>query len=512
MLMEFGQFILEHSQDDPAQLALSRARFAGAVPDFDLALTTLEVRRKLRDKVPEWYAVPTLRFPLRLSGEQCSSTSTARYKASVASALGSVAADLTPQPALSAQNACCHVSSDAAAGTFPQKRLLSGSPSTNGASPVLEPSPNPLSSTNGASLVLGGRIADLTGGLGVDSWAFAQVFDQVLYNEMRPELAAAAALNFRELGVTNITVRNFALVPAASAAPDSSSYPAPLDPSCPAPTGHPLIPGSDPGSPSASVSQILGDFRPDVVFLDPARRASDGRKVFRLEDCQPDVLQLLPELLAACPRILLKLSPMADITLVCKQLGCVKAVHVVAADGECKELLLVLEKDWSGPHTLTIVEDGAVVDVTDFCPSTAKTYQNCGRRHDFSDVYHAQPGSALFEPGKALLKAGAFDLPCQFGLSKLGQHTHLYTGEEIPVALKPFGKCFRIIEMAPLDKRSIKAFGQQYPQAEVTARNIPLTSDQLRAKLGVRSGGTVHIFGLHSDALRSNLLLATERA
>ena len=545
MLMEFGQFILEHSQDDPAQLALSRARFAGAVTDFDLALTTLEVRRKLRDKVPEWYAVPSLRFPLRLSGEQCSSTSTARYKASVAVALGSVAADLTPQPALSAQNACCHVSSDAAAGTSPKKRLLSGSPSTNGASPVLDPSQNPLSSTNGASLVLepsqnplsstngaspvlelsqnpnsctdyapfvhGGRSADLTGGLGVDSWAFAQVFDQVLYNEMRPELAAAAAHNFRELGLTNITVRNFALVPAASAAPDSSSCPAPTDPSCPAPTGHPLIAGSDPGSPSASVFQILGDFRPDVVFLDPARRASDGRKVFRLEDCQPDVLQLLPELLAACPRILLKLSPMADITLVCKQLGCVKAVHVVAADGECKELLLVLEKDWSGPHTLTIVEDGAVVDVTDFCPSTAKTYQNCGRRHDFSDVYHAQPGSALFEPGKALLKAGAFDLPCQFGLTKLGQHTHLYTGEEIPEALQPFGKCFRIIEMAPLDKRSIKAFGQQYPQAEVTARNIPLTSDQLRAKLGVRSGGTVHIFGLHSDALRSNLLLATER-
>jgi hypothetical protein len=120
--------------------------------------------------------------------------------------------------------------------------------------------------------------------------------------------------------------------------------------------------------------------------------------------------------------------------------------------------------------------------------------------------------SVLFEPGKALLKAGAFDLPCQYGLAKLGQHTHLYTGEEIPAELKPFGKCFKIIEAAPLDKRSIKAFGQKYPQADVTARNIPLTSDQLRAKLGVRSGGSVHIFGLHSDALRSNLLLVAERA
>ncbi len=450
-------------------MALSRARYVGEVPNFDLALTTLEVRRKLRDKVPEWYAVPSLVFPFRVSGEQCSSTATARYKAAVA---------LTPQQALLTENACCHVPSDAVASTFGPKCLPSG-------------------------MARGGRrIADLTGGLGVDSWAFAQVFDEVLYNEMRPELAQAAANNFRELGLTNITVRNYALVPGSMA---SSS----------------LIPGSDPGS-SACVSQILGSFHPDVLFLDPARRAADGRKVFRLEDCQPDVLQLLPELLSACPCILLKLSPMADITLVCKQLGCVKAVHVVAADGECKELLLVLEKDWTGPHTLTIVEDGAVlllpastdpsaVDVTNFGPSTAKTYPNCGRRPIFWPVYRTEPGSLLFEPGKALLKAGAFDWPCQFGLQKLGQHTHLYIGEEIPEALKPFGKCFRILEALPLDKRSIKAFGQKYPQAEVTARNIPLTSDQLRAKLGLRSGGSVHIFGLHIDAQKANYLIVTER-
>ncbi len=416
--MNFSEFILAHSSEDPAALALSRDRFASQVPDFDLALTTLEVRRKLRDKVPEWYAVPSLVFPFRVSGEQCSSTATARYKASV---------------------------------------------------------------------VRGRRIADLTGGLGVDSWAFAQVFEEVLYNEMRPELAEAATHNFRELGLTNITVRNYALVPS-------------------------VIPGPDRVSPEACVSQILGSFHPDVLFLDPARRAADGRKVFRLEDCQPDVLQFLPELLAACPRILLKLSPMADITLVCKQLSCVKAVHVVAADGECKELLLVLEKDWSGPHTLTIVEDGAAVDVPDFGPSTAKTYPNCGRPPLFWDVYRTEPGSLLFEPGKALLKAGAFDLPCQFGLSKLGQHTHLYTGEDIPAELRPFGKTFKILEMMPLDKRAIKIIGQKYPQADVTARNIPLTSDQLRAKLGVRSGGDVHIFGLHSDALHSNLLLVVQRA
>ena len=445
--MNFSEFILAHSADDPAALALSRDRFASQVPDFDLALTTLEVRRKLRDKVPEWYAVPSLVFPFRVSGEQCSSTATARYKAAVA---------------------------------------LS---STDSASPVLEPSQNPLSSTNGASPVLGGRIADLTGGLGVDSWAFAAVFDEVLYNEMRPELAQAATHNFRELGLSNITVRNYALVPGDTLGPEGPRYDKE--------TSGSVIPSE------ASVSHILGDFRPDVLFLDPARRAADGRKVFRLEDCQPDVLQLLPELLAACPRILLKLSPMADITLVCKQLGCVKEVHVVAADGECKELLLVLEKDWLGPHTLTVVEDGAVLMIPD--------KNACHTDAPFCHTERSERiSSFLFEPGKALLKAGAFDLPCQFGLSKLGQHTHLYTGEEIPSDLQPFGKTFKILERMPLDKRAIKTIGLKYPQADVTARNIPLTSDQLRAKLGVRSGGDVHIFGVKIDGL-GNCLLATSR-
>ena len=446
--------------------------------------------------MPQWHAVPSLVYPLRISGEQCSSSATARYKASVAagacaqecpgahgapSAAGArykAAVALAPQQALLTENACCHVSSDAVASTFGPKCLPSG-------------------------MARGGRrIADLTGGLGVDSWAFAQVFREVLYNEMRPELADAAVHNFRELGVTNIQVRNCALVPSGMASADRPEN-------------------------GRTVSEILGPFRPDILFLDPARRAADGRKVFRLEDCQPDVLRLLPELLSACPRLLLKLSPMADITLVCNQLGCVREVHVVSADGECKELLLLLEAGWTGPHTLTVMEDGAVMGLGAEAPEPSlrdPTHTSPLRGclwappsyvaeggHGFGDLC-PQSFQLLFEPGKALLKAGAFDLPCTFGLQKLGQHTHLYTGEEIPEALKPFGKTYKILEALPLDKRSIKTIGQKYPRAEVTARNIPLTSDQLRVKLGVRSGGDVHIFGLHSDALHSNLLLVARRA
>lgn len=338
------------------------------------------------------------------------------------------------------------------------------------------------------------RLADLTGGLGVDSWAFSKVAAAVLYNEMKPELAAAAEHNFRELGVENVTVRNCRLEPG-------------------------------------NVGEVLDGFEPDIIFLDPARRSEDGRKVFRLEDCQPDVMKLLPELFETAPLVLLKLSPMADISLVCKQLSGVKEVHVVAAEGECKELLLLLERGYEGEYSTILYESGAVLCVVDQVqgqnglggilgvgpgpgtmplnslrgilggpgPGDKNTPGPKGNWTRSTGDITLGAGQVLFEPGKALLKAGAFDLPCQYGLQKLGRHTHYYIGE-VPEELRPFGKCFEILEVQPLNNKTIKDLGKRYPQASVTARNIPLTSEELRKKLGVKDGGTVHIFGLHSDA------------
>ena len=425
--MSFEEFILAHEGDDVGALALARDRYASSVEDFDLALNTLEARRKLRDKVPEWYAVPALVYPLRLSAEQCSSTSTALYKACVA---------------------------------------LTATDDTKSGQNKMGPNR---------------AIADLTGGLGVDSWAFSKRFGQVLYNEMRPELAKAAEHNFRLLGAANIVVRNAALGPLSGALSRT------------APTDH------------QSVREILGDFRPDMIYLDPARRAEDGRKVFRLEDCQPDVLTLLPELLDACPKLLLKLSPMADITLVCSQLGYVREVHVVAAGGECKELLLLLEKGHEGPYRLFVVEDGAVQEI----PGQAG--EDASFANDGLSGSERPSVRFLFEPGKALLKAGAFDWPCRFGLRKLGRHTHLYIGPEPVEELTPFGKWFRVVETLPLNKRSLKELASRYPQADVTARNIPLTSEELRARLRVRPGSGIHIFGLHEDACAAAVLYVCAR-
>ena len=431
MPMSFADFILQHEHDDPVRLLLSRDKYPDI--DLDLAVTTLEVRKKLRTKVPEWYAVPSLVYPSRLSGEQCSSSGTARYKAKVCGS------SVVPEPSLRDPSHKWAPPSYAAEGghrfgdyTAPAKELLS--------------------------------IADLTGGMGVDSWAFAQVAGEVLYNEMQEGLAKATELNFRELGMENVRF------------------------SCKRVE-------------VGKVREVLDGFEPDVIFLDPARRAEDGRKVFLIEECQPDVLGLLLELFAESRFVLLKLSPMADITMVCKRLGeHVKEVHVVAAGGECKELLFLLDREWQGNRSTFVVEDGTVMEI----PGQAG-----------NDVSHRVPraGECLFEPGKALAKAGAFDLPCRFGLTKLGQHTHLYVGESVPEELRPFGKVFGIVEVLLLSNRTVKEAGKRWPQAEVTARNVPMTSDLLRKKLGCASGGDTHLFGVRVDAASEsgNYLIVTKK-
>ena len=458
MQMSFADFILQHEGDDPVRLLLARDKYPDI--DIDLAVTTLEVRRKLRTKVPEWYAVPSLVYPFRLSGEQCSSSETARYKASLVLGL----------------------------------RLEGVPPKTVTSRPLPPQAAGPsLLCGRGWPQVFGGtpsslNVADLTGGMGVDTWAFAQVAQEVLYNEMQEELAKATELNFRELGVGNVRFRNARVEPG-------------------------------------KVAEVLDGFQPDVIFLDPARRAEDGRKVFLIEECQPDVLGLLPELFEASRFVLLKLSPMADITMACKRLGThVKEVHVVAAGGECKELLFLMDRDWEGNPVTYAVEGGAVMEI----PGQAGN--DGGGQAGKDGIPLVIPGGApslvistgakrsgeicLFEPGKALLKAGAFGLPSgRFGLTKLGQHTHLYVGETVPEELMPFGKVFEVLEVLPLGNRTLKEAGKRWPQAEVTARNVPMTSDLLRKKIGCAPGGDIHLFGVRVDAASEagNYLIVTKK-
>ena len=312
--------------------------------------------------------------------------------------------------------------------------------------------------------------------MGVDCWAFAQVATEVLYNEMQEGLMEATRLNFRELGVENV---QFSCMKVEV----------------------------------GKVREVLDGFEPDVVFLDPARRGEDGRKVFLIEECQPDVVGLLPELFGVSRFVMVKLSPMADITMACKRLSHVKEVHVVAAGGECKELLFVMDREWEGEHTVFVVENGSVMEIPGHPSTSSGTARDDVSASVISTGAKRSGEIWLFEPGKALSKAGAFDLPCRFGLTKLGVHTHLYTGGAVPEGLEPFGKWFEVVEVLPLNNRTMKEAGKRWPQAEVTARNVPMTSDLLRKKIDCASGGDIHLFGVRVDAAADagNYLIVTKK-
>lgn len=294
-------------------------------------------------------------------------------------------------------------------------------------------------------------IADLTGGIGADCWAFSQVAGKVLYFEQNPELAAAAQSNFIKLGISNIQA------------------------SC-AHTDEALI---------AGLPEL------DWIYLDPARRDNAGRKVFLLEDCTPDVLTLLPALWQKTSRIMLKLSPMADISLIARRLGSeLEEVHVVSLQGEVKELLCILRKGNNRPYRIHVHVLDCGASLT-FSPADENSAQA-------TVAEQLTEGSYLFEPCAALLKAGAFRLPCRlWGLGKLAPFTHLYTGKEaLPEGAAPFFRTFRILRAEQMSGAMLKEFGKAWPKADVSARNIPMTSEQLKAKLKCApSNDGTHIFG-----------------
>ena len=368
--------------------------------DMETAVNCIESRRKLKGKVQAWHDNPGLIFPLKLSAEQCSSSATGEYKAKLA-------------------------------GRIAGKTSWS--------------------------------LADLTGGLGVDSWFFSQKAEKVLYNEMQTVLCEAARHNFKMLEAGNTHVSN------AKAE-------------------------------SGEIGNILSGFKTDIIYMDPARRGEGGKKVFLIEECTPDVLTLREEIFGICRHLLIKLSPMADISMVCERLGkTCREVHVVTFEGECKELLIWMDGEWNDGYSITAAELPSGYPAKEAATLKFMPEEEKSENADFA----TEIGEYLFEPGKSLTKAGAFNVTSRyFQIPKLGKSTHYYTtSDESKVEeLKRHGKLFKVLSCHPLDKRSIKEVGKSYPKAEVTARNIPLTSDALRKKLGCTSGGDVHVFGLKSDA------------
>lgn len=382
--------------------------------------------KRLTLKLPEWAPFASeLIIPSRLSCEQCSSSQTASYKA---------------------QLACRIVSSESCSGLVKDARGLEDTSSAHEL----------------------GRLADLSGGLGADSWAFASAGFSVFYNEMNADIANSAKHNFELLGFPGIIVSNSELQAGGAAS-------------------------------------LLGDFVPDIIYLDPARRSETGGKVFRLEDCSPNLLLLKDEFLHICRHLLVKLSPMADIALICSQLGgSVREVHIVGANGECKELLLWMDREHAGNYEIVCGDLRFSPDEESLSEAVYAAAES-----DFTGKY-------LYEPSACILKAGCFKLLCgKFALLKVGVSTQLYVSDSMSEELQNNGKYFKIRQIVPFSGKMLSALAKEYPRCEVTARNLPISSDEMRSRMKkTTSGGNIHLFACRADfssGTSSRIVLICER-
>lgn len=292
-----------------------------------------------------------------------------------------------------------------------------------------------------SGIVFGNSLIDLTGGFGVDSYFFSQKMSVVLHCEIDEDLAEIASHNFNVLGTKNVTTI------------------------------------------SGDGLQFLKTSRDqfDWVFIDPSRRSDKKGKVFHLSDCLPDVTENLDLFFSSAHNILIKTAPFLDISAGIKDLQNIREVHIIAIDGEVKELLWVLEKGYFG----------------NIQAKTVNLLKNTPQTFDFllhdekeaSSSFHL-PLDHLYEPNAAILKSGAFKtVGNRFSLMKIHRHTHLYTSKE----LVDFpGRRFIIKECLPYNIKA-SAFLKGL-KANIAIRNFPKTVVEIKKKYKIKDGGKVYLF------------------
>jgi 16S rRNA G966 N2-methylase RsmD len=364
--IEVQKYIREHLNADVHKIALSKSPFA-MVSAKELS-TQIKARKKAEKKLPTWFHQNEIYYPEPLSIEQCSSETTAAFK---------------------------------------------------------------------ASLIKGGKVIDLTGGFGVDSYYFAKKAVSVLHCEINADLSKIAAHNAGVLQANNITFL----------AGDGIAY----------------------------LTAVEETF--DTIYIDPARR-SDAGKVFMLKDCSPDVVENIHLLLNKSSRVIIKTSPLLDITAGLKELSHVTEVHVVSTKNECKELLFVVEKDAQTPVKII-----------------STTLNESVKQFSFLNEQKAVPVIAdqlldfIYEPDVALLKSGGFNLIGEtYHLEKLAAQTQLYTSNEMKPEFP--GRIFKVEEViSAAELKKIKDL-----QGNVLVRNYPDQADQLARKYKIKPGKEFLIF------------------
>lgn len=386
---ELRDFVQRHLDDSTAELLLSAHKHEGI--DVPFAVEQIEARRRLKTKLPEWYANANLLMSGRVPSEQCSSEIVAKYK---------------------------------------------------------------------RGIIEGESLCDMTGGMGVDFWYMSEGMKRAIYTERQEPLCDAARYNFSVL--------------------------------------------SDGRHPPVEVRHGDGRTLPiphvDVIYLDPARRDTDGGRVYAIEDCEPDVTAWQDELLRHTRMVLVKLSPMVDVTDVLRKMKNVTEIHILAVRNECKEILVKQQTDAPSDDAQTARQKHSSSACRMVCVDFFQSYTI-----SYSFPFTAESASAcavtdrgamqyLYEPDVTLMKAQAWHSLCErFHIRQLDHGTRLMTADEL-IADFP-GRIFVVEEQMPFSSKIAKRLKRLIPQANISTRNFILTADELRRRTGIKDGGEVYLFG-----------------
>ena len=316
-----------------------------------------------------------------------------------------------------------------------------------------------------ASIISGGdTFVDLTGGLGIDSYFLSEKFKTSYYVENQKELCELAEHNFEVLG-RKITVVNS----------DAETF-------------------------------LSKNHNFDLVFIDPARRDIYNRKMVSLHDCSPDVIELQRNIfqtpvetrfiVSQCiTSMLIKVSPMLDISLITNELQNILEIHIVSVKNACKEILIKIEPGFDGEIKYFCVDLQPVGTRHALSPQDEKVFQFVeSEEKSVIPSFSSSVKNYLYEPNSSLMKSGAFKLISQrFGIEKLHVNSHLYTSDNLIYDFP--GRIFEVIGFAPFNKKIKKELLKNITEASVATRNFPLSANELRKNLNIKESDKNFVFG-----------------
>ena len=443
-------FIRQHQDEDVRQLAFLGSKYPEV--DMPFALDQIRGRKMARVKLPRWASLEGIIYPPHISMEQCSSESTALYKAELAA------------------------------------RLLGLPASSSGTEMKTE---NEI------------EFVDLTGGFGVDfSYIAARLGVKSMYVERQAHLCEAAKENFERLGLKNAIVKNGDGIEVLHSLLPKKDDAASADDSLGITYDQPL-------------SLLKTNLGLKIIFIDPARRDDAGNKVVSLKDCTPDVTVLQEEMLSKADYVIIKLSPMLDWHRAISELSHVREVHIISVNNECKELLLVLSARNMGDMEASSA-DGEVKHAGNlriYCVNNAQSFV-CDELDMETSPVKIAPSTLeemqyLYEPNASLMKAGCFGvLSDRYDARMLSKNSHLFVSQA-PIEAFP-GRSFRIIAISSFNKKELKRHLSGITKANIATRNFPLTVAELRKRLKLKDGGETYIFAT-TLSNESHVLMITEK-